>query len=450
MNPTTEEVASLLREQLGEAFDIKVSPIAATGKTKILCGNRNAGGAYVYSTDDITAGDGKLHEVLPNKGIWSTRTTSNVFSLLKTTGIPVAFHERVSDRVFTAPLCDMIPLEVIARREAHGSYRKRNPHVPPRHVFPKLMFELFLKTKDKVWKGQSLPCDDPLMQLVDGGEFADLYIPSQPLWTQQPFMRIPISDIFGTADNVSLIKKIEELTRKTFLTLEKAWQLLGEHLADFKIEFGWTSTGPICVADVIDSDSWRKVRNGAYTDKQIVRDGGKDKMGELAEKYQQTAALSDRFHIPKQRLIIWRASSSDNVDRLIEATQVAGQSIETIIVGESAHKKPVHCYQKLHQLLQEIPDSVVIALVGRSNGLGPTLAANCTNPVITVPANGKEFPEDVWSSLRAPSNNPVLTVLDPANAVLAALQILAMRNPALYANLRYEVEERLMNVVELQ
>ena len=116
---------------------------------------------------------------------------------------------------------------------------------------------------------------------------------------------------------------------------------------------------------------------------------------------------------------------------------------------DSAHKKPVPCYQRLHRLLQEVPDTVIISLVGRSNGLGPILAANCTNPVITIPANAKEFPEDVWSSLRAPSANPVLTILDHENAVLAAFQILAMRNPALYANLRYRLEERLTNVVEL-
>ena len=56
-----------------------------------------------------------------------------------------------------------------------------------------------------------------------------------------------------------------------------------------------------------------------------------------------------------------------------------------------------------------------------------------TVPVITVPASVKEFPDDLWSSLRAPSAVPVMTVLEPANAVLAALQILSGRNPRLYA-----------------
>jgi phosphoribosylaminoimidazole carboxylase/phosphoribosylaminoimidazole-succinocarboxamide synthase len=66
------------------------------------------------------------------------------------------------------------------------------------------------------------------------------------------------------------------------------------------------------------------------------------------------------------------------------------------------------------------------------------LAAHTSVPVITVPAGYRDFPEDVWSSLRAPSDVPVMTVLEPGNAVLAALQLLAARNPALYALTRLD------------
>ena len=100
----------------------------------------------------------------------------------------------------------------------------------------------------------------------------------------------------------------------------------------------------------------------------------------------------------------------------------------------------------LQRLISEVPDSVLLAYVGMSNGAGPTLAANATVPVITVPASYKKFPEDVWSSLRMPSNVPVMTVLNPANAVLAALQILALRNPLIYATLRFDQEKRLTEI----
>ena len=66
---------------------------------------------------------------------------------------------------------------------------------------------------------------------------------------------------------------------------------------------------------------------------------------------------------------------------------------------------------------------------------------------ITVPASIKEFPDDLWSSLRAPSKVPVMTVLEPSNAVLAALQILSARNPRLYAHVRAEIEARTVNTI---
>jgi len=103
----------------------------------------------------------------------------------------------------------------------------------------------------------------------------------------------------------------------------------------------------------------------------------------------------------------------------------------------------------LNKAVQDVPDSVLVSFIGMSNGAGPTLSSNCTIPVITIPANVKEFSDDVWSSLRTPSNVPVMTVLNPKNAMLAALQILAMRNPWLYAKLRIEQEKRFLNVMEI-
>jgi phosphoribosylaminoimidazole carboxylase/phosphoribosylaminoimidazole-succinocarboxamide synthase len=42
-----------------------------------------------------------------------------------------------------------------------------------------------------------------------------------------------------------------------------------------------------------------------------------------------------------------------------------------------------------------------------------------------------------------------MTVLEPANAVLAALQILSARNPRLYARVRGDIESRAINVIEV-
>jgi phosphoribosylaminoimidazole carboxylase / phosphoribosylaminoimidazole-succinocarboxamide synthase len=122
-------------------------------------------------------------------------------------------------------------------------------------------------------------------------------------------------------------------------------------------------------------------------------------------------------------------------------------------VAISAHKEPTAAILKLHQLIQEVPDTVIIASVGRSNGLGPVLAANSTVPVITVP-NTKDVltnaREDVWSALNMPSDVPVLTMINPKNAVQAAQLILASRNPYLYMKTRIKREAKFANVVAIK
>ena len=153
------------------------------------------------------------------------------------------------------------------------------------------------------------------------------------------------------------------------------------------------------------------------------------------------------FACPRQRIVLWRGSETDKTEPFTDALGDAqGPDDGGHLLGAQAAGAAV---RTLHRLLQEVPDSVVIAHIGRSNGAGPTLSALSTIPVITVPASVKDFPEDVWSSLRAPSNVPVMTVLEPANAVLAALQILSARNPRLYAHVRGEIETRAINVIEV-
>src|SRR5262249_56740047 len=112
-------------------------------------------------------------------------------------------------------------------------------------------------------------------------------------------------------------------------------------------------------------------------------------------------------------------------------------------------KEPVAGAGILNRMIQEVPDTVVIANIGRSNGAGPVLSALSTVPVISVPASAKDFPEDVWSSLRAPSKVPVMTVMEPSNAVLAALQVLSARNPKIYAHVRGEIESRTENTATI-
>jgi phosphoribosylaminoimidazole carboxylase PurE protein len=160
--------------------------------------------------------------------------------------------------------------------------------------------------------------------------------------------------------------------------------------------------------------------------------------------------LTAQFALPRQRVIVWAGSEKDDLSPVVDAVSRLSQGmLPTVTIACSVHKEPVRGMLELARLVQEVPDTVVIAYIGMSNGAGPTLSAATSVPVITVPAGYEKFPDDVWSSLRAPSNVPVMTVLNPANAAQAALGILALRNPQLHACLRTEIEARGVNLAVL-
>lgn len=415
--------------------------LLAEGKTKRIW-EAGQGQVIVESKNDLTAGDGAKHDVIAGKAAFSNQTNANVFRLLKACGLPVAFVEELDETRFRAEQCAMIPYEVVVRREAHGSFLKRHPELSKGHVFPRLLVEFFLKTSGKRWNDAVLPVDDPLVRF--DGNRALLLRPDQPIHQQTPFLEL--SDFLLRDPIDDRRNEMARIAAKTFMVLEKAWQLLGGRLVDFKVEFGMSARGELRLADVIDNDSWRVVENDAYIDKQLYRDGAG--LNAVTDAYRRVAALTSMFALPRQQLVLWRASFGDDVKPFEQELNIYGDHLSCTvnIVTCSLHKEPVRAYQELAELLRQIPDTVVIAYVGRSNGAGPTLSAQASVPVITVPATWREFPQDVWSSLRTPSETPVLTVLEPKNAVLAALQILAMRNPTLYAELRMRQEERLCNI----
>jgi phosphoribosylaminoimidazole carboxylase/phosphoribosylaminoimidazole-succinocarboxamide synthase len=433
---------------ISERFAAQHSPgaLIAEGKTKKI--HRISGSSelvLVVAKDDITAGDGAKHDIIPDKGRLATATACNVFRLLKACGLPVGFTEQDSAISFLAPQCTMLPYEVVVRREAHGSYLKRNPHIAKGQLFRQLLVEFYLKTKGKNWKGKPLLCDDPLMNYADGGAQIKLFNPAKPLIGQEPFVVLPTADVFSRADEAKFFPEMRRLARQAFLILEKAWQLEGGTLVDLKVEFGFDAKGNLLLADVIDNDSWRVIESGAYIDKQVYREGGA--LDDVAANYRHVAEVTGHFHIPPQRIILWRGSDKDKTEAFADALGEL-QDMMTVVTC-SVHKEPVNAAGIFQRLVQEVPDTVVIANIGRSNGAGPVLSAMSTIPVITVPASFEDFPDDVWSSLRGPSDVPVMTVLEPANAVLAALQILAGRNPRLYALVRGGIESRMVNTIQL-
>ena len=92
----------------------------------------------------------------------------------------------------------------------------------------------------------------------------------------------------------------------------------------------------------------------------------------------------------------------------------------------SAHKKP----HILLKVLDKYKDHklVWITVAGRSNALSGVVAAQTEQPCIACPPfqDKVDMLTNVHSSLQMPSSVPVMTVLDPYNAVLAANRILEL------------------------
>ncbi len=413
------------------------------GKTKkFFSDDGYPGFVVIENKDDITKNDDPTKtQIMPGKGKLATDTTCAVFQLLKDAGIPVAYEKRLSDTEFLVPLAEeMISLEVIARRFAAGSFLKRHPElittsgVP--HRFHQLRFELFLKTTNGRVNRKGLEdfyvnADDPFIANPYEDEW-NLFHSKKPNWEVDANLKVPIRANTILPKGVT-VAQIEKLTRKIFLVLESAWGQLGFHFVDFKLEFCFLK-GELMLADVLDADSWR-LRNADWTgefSKQLFRDD--QPMEKIAANYQAVARMVQLFRIPKQAIVIWRESTRD---QLPDFPVVPGVVFEDMVF--SAQKSPKTCMEKLEGLLTKYPEGGVI--LGITNGPGLILSARTSWPSINVVTTVGTFPDAVWSSLCVPGGAPSMTMLSPDNAVLAALDMLSLKNPAVYALRQLAIEK---------
>jgi phosphoribosylaminoimidazole-succinocarboxamide synthase len=265
----------------------------AEGKTKIVeeAGN---GEVLVRSKDDITAGEGAKHDVLDGKAAASTRTTSNIFQLLERNGVRTHFVDRVDDVTFRARNVEMIPLELVARRYASGSFRDRFPDLPDGAVFEDLVFEVFEKNDAS---------HDPLLDFDFGAGVLRRHVPNRSaaeaigpdveagdLIAEEPLAQSRYATV-----SPELIARLRSLTVSAFEVIEAAWKQQGGVYIDVKIECGFDrETGDLLVADVIDSDSGRLRFGDVDMSKQSYRDGTAT-LPEIKKKFDEVAALTDQF-----------------------------------------------------------------------------------------------------------------------------------------------------------
>ncbi len=201
--------------------------------------------------DDATAFNGLKKGTIVGKGVVNNRMSNFMFKMLEKEGVPTHFVEELSDRETVVKQVTIVPLEVIVRNVAAGSFSK------------KLGIEegkkLLCPTLEFSYKDDAL--GDPMIN--------DYYAIAIGAATREEIDRI-----------TELTFKINEVMCKYFLTV-------GIELVDFKIEFGKTADGKIVLADEISPDTCRLW--DVNTHDKLDKDRFRRDMGGVEEAYLEVA-----------------------------------------------------------------------------------------------------------------------------------------------------------------
>ncbi len=107
----------------------------------------------------------------------------------------------------------------------------------------------------------------------------------------------------------------------------------------------------------------------------------------------------------------------------------------------SAHKVPLKVLEIIKEYEKE--NAVFITVAGRSNALSGFVDAQTTRPVIACPPYSEKFSgADIFSTLRMPSGVCPMTVIEPEEAGLAAIKILALADRNLEAKIKSYHEQK--------
>jgi len=396
------------------------------GKTKAVYAINSAtkGKCLVVSKDIITAGDGAKKDVMEGKAVLSTTTNSCLMEILNKTGVKTSFIKKVNDKSYLAWRCDMIPIEWVIRRVATGSFLKRNPGVSEGYKFCPPKLETFFKDDEN----------------------------HDPQWSREALeeAKLKIGNHEFTSD---LIDVVERMSIVIFEILERIWKKKDVSLIDMKLEFGIRQdNGEIVLSDVIDNDSWRIWPSGdkrLMRDKQVYRNMDKlstEGLENLKKNYRWVAdkcvelnKLFVQSQASKCRAVIFMGSASDmpHCNKIKQLATELGCDVQMHV--SSAHKSTEAVLKLLARLECEslTRPTCIIAVAGRSNGLGPVLSGNTCMPVINCPPlSGTYAPHDVWSSLRLPSGLGCSTVLTADAAAYSAAQLLCQQDVAVWCRLR--------------
>jgi phosphoribosylaminoimidazole-succinocarboxamide synthase len=332
----------------------------ARGKTKILYENPGQPHQLVVAqTDQISSGDGVRRSVIAGKGRLAAQTTARVFRLLNLCGMPTHYLSGGEDddgNEMVVRRCNMIPLEVVTRGVAAGSFVKRNAGIARGTLLVPRVLEFFIKDDAN---------HDPMIspdQIVGQGIAA----PQE-------------------------IGVMSELARLTFEILSHAWRKRDVLLVDMKIEFGrlagGENQGQLVIADVVDNDAWRiwpQGREELMLDKQMYRnfntvdDAGLD---QVKRAYETVADLVGTFPVMRPGMVAVIADGPARVERANEIAKALGQlGLPSVRHVASPAVTPGYVLQLLAQLEASFGRLAIVA-VGEDALLHDMVEASSSAPV---------------------------------------------------------------------
>lgn len=198
--------------------------------------------------DDATAFNGEKKGTIVGKGVVNNRMTNHIFKMLEEKGIPTHLVEELSDRETAVKKVEIVPLEVIVRNVAAGSFSKK--------LGIEEGFRLLAPTLEFSYKNDAL--GDPM-----------------------------INDYYAIAIGAATREEIDRITELVFKINEILVAYFAEKnidLIDFKVEFG-RYKGEIILADEISPDTCRFW--DSTTHEKLDKDRFRRDLGRVEEAYEE-------------------------------------------------------------------------------------------------------------------------------------------------------------------
>ena len=197
--------------------------------------------------DDATAFNGLKKGTIAGKGVINNQMSNRLMQMIERKGVPTHFVKELSERETLVKKVSIVPLEVIVRNIAAGSFSKRYG-VDEGMVFEEPVIEFS-------YKNDAL--GDPLLN-------------TDHALALKVATRAEIDTIKSYALKVNSI-------------LKAFWAECGVTLVDFKLEFGKTADGSIILADEISPDTCRLWDSA--TGEKLDKDRFRRDLGGVEEAY---------------------------------------------------------------------------------------------------------------------------------------------------------------------